>query len=78
MGRWLVTLFLYNDADQMAQSARALLAMDYDWLLPTHLSPIRHPLPLAARLRAGAHVPRGARILERLIGFRYYTTIGRA
>jgi glyoxylase-like metal-dependent hydrolase (beta-lactamase superfamily II) len=78
LGQWLVTLFLYHDADQMAQSARTLLAMDYDWLLPAHLSPILHPLPAAARGHPEQETPRGARILERMIGFRYYTTIGRA
>jgi glyoxylase-like metal-dependent hydrolase (beta-lactamase superfamily II) len=76
IGRWLFTLGLYHDPDQMALSARKLLQMDYDWLLPTHLSPVRHPLPPDARQRVGEPAPGAARILERLAGFRYQATIG--
>ena len=78
IGRWLFVLSLYHDPDLLTRSARALLGMDYDWLLPTHLSPVRQPLPPAARVSAGGGAPPVARLIEWATGFRYMATIGRA
>ncbi|MBN1641349.1 MAG: hypothetical protein JXA09_08935 [Anaerolineae bacterium] len=77
VGPWLLTVNLYHDPEQMAQSAHAILHMDDDWLLPAHLSPVRHFLPPAARVSRAGQAPCLARILERITGYCYQASIRR-